>query len=88
MPEIRSPPPVGLEFERAPRLRRLAALVDEQAHRAIDPARARKLARDMRLRAAELELGVDDHGHDQADPDPEIEAIAFALDQQPRADGL
>lgn len=42
---------------RAPRLRRIAEIVEQQADTARFPDRARRVARDMRLRAAELELG-------------------------------
>jgi hypothetical protein len=66
----------GLRLDRAPRLRRIADLIDQQADRARFPARARRLARDMRVRATELELG----GYD-LDPvneyTEEIRAIGF-----------
>jgi hypothetical protein len=42
---------------RAVRLRRIAELIDEQADRGADPAKARMVARAMRLRASELEAG-------------------------------
>ena len=43
--------------DRAPRLRRIAELVELQADNAKHPDRARRVARDMRLRAAALEVG-------------------------------
>ncbi len=42
--------------DRAPRLRRAAALLTLAAARAENPDRVRRLARDMRIRAAELDL--------------------------------
>jgi hypothetical protein len=42
---------------RAVRLRRIAEMIDEQADRGADPAKARMVARAMRLRASELEAG-------------------------------
>jgi hypothetical protein len=44
--------------ERAPRLRRIAAMIDEQASRTSSPQGARALACRMRLRASELEAGT------------------------------
>lgn len=49
-----------IEHERPARLRRIAELIDEQAEASTSPAQARELARDMRVRAAELEAGDDD----------------------------
>ena len=46
-------------FERPPRLRRIAAMIDERASSCNSPAGARKLACRMRLRASELEAGAD-----------------------------
>lgn len=47
----------SLQPERAPRLRRLAEMVECSAPEAADPGRARSLAREMRMRATMLELG-------------------------------
>lgn len=66
-----------LQPERAPRLRRVAELVERGAGEAAFPERARRLARDMRVRATELELGADTY----VEPDDfaaEIRAIGFA----------
>jgi hypothetical protein len=41
---------------RAPGLRRAAALIDASASKCTNPARARRLARDLRIRAAGVEL--------------------------------
>lgn len=65
-----------LRPERAPRLRRIAGLIDDQAHLACFPDRARRLARDMRVRATELELGTDD-ADDVDGYTAEIRAIGF-----------
>lgn len=46
--------------DRAPRLRRAADLLMLRAETSSNPARARRLARDMRIRAAKLELGAHD----------------------------
>jgi hypothetical protein len=78
MPDIQSSP--GLELSRAPRLRRIAELVESQADRAADPAKARAIARGMRLRAAELEMGIDRVRHDEKDVDEEISALRFELE--------
>ena len=43
--------------DRAPRLRRAAGLLESRADASSDPEKARRLARDMRLRAVKLELG-------------------------------
>lgn len=47
-----------LPSDRAPRLRRVADLVELQAEASLNPDRARRLARDMRIRAAAIELGA------------------------------
>jgi hypothetical protein len=52
-------PSQRLSPDRAPRLRRIAQLVDQNAERSFDPGRARKLACEMRLRAAAIESGDD-----------------------------
>jgi hypothetical protein len=52
-----------LDPARAPRLRRIADLIDGQAARTRSPARARGLACAMRLRATELECGADGSYH-------------------------
>lgn len=44
---------------RAPRLRRMALILDARAERSAAPARARALACQMRLRASELEAGIE-----------------------------
>lgn len=46
-----------LSFDRAPRLRRHAQMLEDRAERSTDPAKARAIARQMRVRAAELEAG-------------------------------
>lgn len=67
---------VLLRLDRAPRLRRIADLLDLQADTSPFPARARRLARDMRVRATELECGTDEP--DKADRyTEEIRAIGF-----------
>lgn len=67
----------GLAPDRAPRLRRLAARIDEQADFAAFPSRARRLARDMRIRATELELGGEPPDTEDS-YSQEIHAIGFA----------
>jgi hypothetical protein len=51
---------VGLPSDRAPQLRRWADQLMQLAGNSEFPDRVRRLARDMRIRAAELEL----EGHD------------------------
>lgn len=46
--------------DRAPRLRRAADVLMMRARLSEDPAKVRRLARDMRLRAAAIELGAYD----------------------------
>lgn len=66
-----------LQLERAPRLRRLAQFLDEQAHRASSPAAAHQLARRMRERASTIECG-DQHALELDDFAEEIRQIGFA----------
>jgi hypothetical protein len=61
----------GLQPDRAPRLRRLAEVVDQNAAEAANPLRARRLAREMRLRATLLELGP------EASIDEEVAELAM-----------
>jgi hypothetical protein len=74
--------PRAVVFERPVRLRRLAGMIDAQAEHASDPAAARELAREMRLRAAELECGSDE---DRTDEDVAGEASEVAQGRRARA---
>jgi hypothetical protein len=57
-PRVTTPTLICLMSDRAPRLRRLAERVESQAPGSSSPAKAMRLAREMRLRASELETGL------------------------------
>jgi len=68
-----------LELERAPRPRRNAQRLEDQAERSTDPGKARALARRMRVRAAQLESG-------NQGPDVLTEALAMMQEFGSHAD--